>query len=63
MEESEAGKDRLQKTKDGMDYRTSKAGEDMIENEKEAAPESNAKKTEVNTGAIIESDDMDEDQR
>ena len=62
MEESEVGKDRLQKTKERMDDRTAKAAEDMIEKE-EAAPESDAKKTEANTGAIIESDDMDEDKR
>ena len=60
MEESEAGKDRLQKTKEQMDDRTAKAGEEMIEKE-EAASESDAKKTEANTSAIIKNDDMDED--
>ena len=45
-----------------MDDRTAKAGEDMIEKE-EVAPESDAKKMEASTGAIIQSDDMDEDNR
>ena len=31
MEESEAGKDGLQKTNERMDYRTAKAGEDTLD--------------------------------
>ena len=45
-----------------MDYRTAKAGEDMMEKE-EVAPGSDAKKTEVNTDATIEDDGTNEDKR
>ena len=41
-----------------MDYQTTTVGEDLVEKE-EVAPESDAKKTEVNTDAIIENDGME----
>ena len=60
MEESKVGKDRWQKTKERTDDRTAKAGEDMKE-KGEVAPESDVKRTEADTDAIIEKHSIEED--